>query len=154
DTKPPRAALVSGVFRVVTVRVVFRVVSNPLNPPYLQNRLKKILKTYTKIKKISIFAISNINQLIMEELTVKIPINPSLINNVDVDLFRKKVLEYSEMLFLFMNYGGSKDHKFETNTVKMRPSKSAMEWARSLCVKGGNVVPLDEDGKGWRLEKY
>ena len=74
----------------------------------------------------------------MEELTVKIPINPSLINNVDVDLFRKKVLEYSEMLFLFMNYGGSKDHKFETNTVKMRPSKSAMEWARSLCVKGGN----------------
>ncbi|MBP5369670.1 MAG: hypothetical protein J6Z01_14605 [Bacteroidales bacterium] len=91
----------------------------------------------------------------MKELTVKIPVNPQLIKNFDVDIFRKKVLEYSEMLFLFMNYGSGKKINPDIQAKeKMRPSQSAMEWARSLCVKGGNPVPADEVGRDWRMEKY
>lgn len=81
---------------------------------------------------------------------------PEFVYNRNMDEFIEMFMKVSKEFFL-----SHKDENINSSTnntkeaVKMRrPSKSSLEWAKSLGVKGGNRVPLDEDGRSWRLEKY
>ena len=80
---------------------------------------------------------------------------PEFVYNRNMDEFIEMFIKVSKVFFLSKKAENTSSSANNTQeAVKMRPSKSSLEWAKSLGIKGGNRVPLDEDGKSWRLEKY
>lgn len=80
---------------------------------------------------------------------------PEFVYNRNMDEFIEMFIKVSKVFFLSKKAENTSSSTNNTQEAfKMRPSKSSLEWAKSLGIKGGNRVPWDEDGKSWRLEKY
>lgn len=93
----------------------------------------------------------------MEELALKIP-------SGDMNFISELASRMGWVLTKLSNLSGIivSENSISTppkNKIKLpkgngKSSKEAMEWVKSLAVKGGKNVPPEEDGKECRTEKY
>ena len=93
----------------------------------------------------------------MEELALRIP-------SGDMKFISELAIRMGWVLTKLSNWSGINAtvdavEKTQKRKIKLpkgngKTSAEAMEWVKSLAIKGGQPVPLDENGRDCRTEKY
>jgi hypothetical protein len=93
----------------------------------------------------------------MEELALKIP-------SSDMNFVSELATRMGWVLTKLVNWTGittsdevvavPKQKKIKLPKGNGKTTQEAMEWVKSLAIKGGVPVPADEDGRNCRTEKY